>query len=62
MKIEILKPFYGRPDDAADELTMFLEGAAVEVPDVFGQMVIDKGLAKLANAKPAKKDPPHEIE
>jgi hypothetical protein len=55
MKIEVVQSFYGRPDEAAEENTLFLERAVVEVPDEFGKMVIDKALAKAAGAAPPAK-------
>lgn len=62
MKVEIVHTFYGRPDDADDQLTMYIEGAMADVPDDFAKMVVEKGLAKLASAKPAKKEPANEVE
>jgi hypothetical protein len=63
MKIEVIQSFSGRPDEATDDFTMFLEGSTVEVPDAFGEMVVAKGLAKIARSKsPAEKGKPHETE
>ena len=63
MKIEVVQTFYGRPDEAAEENTIFLEGAIIDVPDDFAHMVIKKDLAKIVHAKhPARKEPIHEAE
>jgi hypothetical protein len=63
MKIEVVQTFYGRPDEADPENTIFLAGAVVDVPDDFGKLVIAKALAKAVSANlPARKDKPNETE
>jgi len=52
MKIEVVETFSGRPNEADDQFIMFLKGAVVDVPDVFGNVVIEKGHAKLADPAP----------
>lgn len=61
MKIEIVEAFYGRPDETAEDFTLYLQGASVEVPDDFARMVIQKGLAKAASPK-AKEAPINEAQ
>lgn len=51
MKIEAIETFYGRPDETKDFI-MFLAGAVADVPDDFGNAMIEKGHAKPAG--PAK--------
>lgn len=63
MRIETVQTFYGRPDETTEEFSLFAEPDQVDVPDEFGRMVIDKGLAKLAGSRaPAKKEAVNEAE
>jgi hypothetical protein len=56
MKVEILTPFYGRPDDdVASDAQLFTKGAVIDVPEEFGAMIVGKELAKAASGKPAVK-------
>ena len=58
MKIEVIETFYGRPEENS-EFVMFLAGARVDVPDDFGNSMIEKGHAKLAGpAKPVRGSAP----
>lgn len=55
MKVDILKSFYGRPTgDVESDSTLFNEGATVEVPDDFGAMIVEKGLARASGGKAAR--------
>jgi len=58
MKIEVVETFHGRPDEGG-EFIMFLAGARVDVPDDFGNAMIEKGHAKLAGpVKPTRGSSP----